>query len=89
MTFSIKLETADWSERTPTKGQLANHMSDLSNYLNKLAGSLLAMGEFTVSDQPMTAVLNAAGALRAASEGFGGRSGAGLIESRPQAVPMR
>ena len=40
MDITLKLEAQNWSDRTPTKTQLENHMGDLSSYLNKLAGAL-------------------------------------------------
>lgn len=87
MDITLKLEAQNWSERTPTKTQLENHMGDLSSYLNKLAGALLATGEFTIADQPIATVLNAAGALKAAKEQFAGATTTGIVAPRPQMVP--
>jgi hypothetical protein len=87
MDITLKLEAQNWSDRTPTKTQLENHMGELSSYLNKLAGALLATGEFTIADQPIATVLNAAGALKAAKEQFAGATTTGIVAPRPQMVP--
>jgi hypothetical protein len=84
MEIDLRLGAQNWSDRTPTKTQLENHMGDLSSYLNKLAGALLATGEFTIADQPIATVLNAAAALKAAKEQFAGATTSGIVTPRPQ-----
>lgn len=89
MELSIKLEAVDFSDRTPTKTQLENLCGDLSNFINKLAGSVLATGEFAITDQSIATLLNAAGALKAAKEQFGANASGLAIPRAQPPMPTR
>lgn len=93
MDMKLKLEAQDWSERTPTKTQLENHLGDLSIYLQKIAGALLATGEFTITEgeqnNPIAALLQTAGQAHRAKLLFAGTSTSGIAIPQPGPVPMQ
>lgn len=93
MDISLKLEAQDWSERTPTKTQMENSLNDLSIYLQRLGGALLATGEYTITEgeqnNPIAALLQTAGQAHRAKLMFAGTSTSGIAVPSPGPVPMR
>lgn len=98
MELKLKLDAQDWTDRTPTKTQIVNLLHDLSDFVNNLGGVLLATGEFHIARQdgppqnnPIAALLNAAGALKNAEDVFNGTSTSGIVPARavPQMVPRQ
>jgi hypothetical protein len=93
MEIKLKLEAQDWSERTPTKSQLENHLKDISSYLQAVAGALLATREFTITEgeqnNPVAALLQTAGQAYRASALFGGVHQSGIAVPQPGPVPMQ
>ena len=71
MDLDIKLAAIDYSDRTPTKSQIENMCNDMANFLQKVSGAILATGEFTMKDQFVQHMFNAAGGLMAAREACG------------------
>lgn len=93
MDIKLKLEGQDWSERTPTKSQLENHLKDLSAYLQGLAGALLATREFTITEgeqnNPVAALLQTACSAYRSAMLFAGSSTSGITVPQPGPTPMR
>lgn len=88
MDLHIKLEAIDYSDRTPTKTQIENACEDISKFLQKMGGSLLATGEFTIKEQFMQHLFNGASALSAAKEALG-QNTSGLAVARAVPGPPR
>jgi hypothetical protein len=85
--LKIKLDAIDYSDRTPTKTQIENMCGDIAEFLQKLGGSLLATGEFTVKEPFMQHIFNGAGAMAAAKEMIG-QNMSGIAVPRAGSVPM-
>lgn len=91
MELQIKLDALDFSDRTPTKTQIENTCSYISEFLQRMGGSLLATGEFTIKEPFMQHLFNGASALAAAKESLG-QNTSNLAVPRvggPQPVPGR
>lgn len=71
MELNIKLEALDFSDRTPTKPQIERMSRDMADFLQKVAGSIMATGEFSIKDQGVQLIFNAAGALLQAADSMG------------------
>ena len=84
MDLDIKLAAIDYSERTPTKTQIENMCNDMTIFLQKVSGSLLATGEFSIKEQFFQHLFNACGGLLAAKEALGANTSGIAI---PRAVP--
>ena len=71
MDLDIKLAAIDYSDRTPTKTQIENMCNDMSAFLQKLSGSILATGEFSIKEPFVQHLFNACGGLMAAKDSLG------------------
>jgi hypothetical protein len=85
--LKIKLEALDYSDRTPTKTQIENMCGDIAEFIQKVGGSLLATGEFTIKEPFMQHFLNGASGLTAAKELLG-QNTSGIAVPRTGPVPM-
>lgn len=85
MDLHIKLDAIDFSDRTPTKTQIENTCERVSEFLQKMGGSLLATGEFTVKEPFMQHLFNGAGALATAKDLLNPNTSNIAV---PRAVPM-
>jgi len=95
MDIKVKLEAHDYSERTPTRQQIINLLGEMSDFLNSLAGTLLATSEYHIAKQegdprlnPAAQLLNAAGSLKNAQDAFNGATTSGIATPRPQPQPQ-
>lgn len=71
MELDIKLQAFDFSDRTPTKTQIENMCNDQATFLQKVCGSVLATGEFSIKEPFLQHLFNATGGLLAAKDALG------------------
>lgn len=86
MELDIKLQAFDFSDRTPTKTQIENMCNDMSVFLQKLSGSLMATGEFSIKEQFLQHLFNATGGLLAAKDALGANT-SGIAQPRGPLPP--
>jgi hypothetical protein len=84
--LEIKLAAIDYSDRTPTKTQIENMSGDIAAFLQKIGGSLLATGEYTIKEPFMQHLFNGASALAAVKESLGQNTSGIAVPRGP--VPM-
>jgi hypothetical protein len=87
--LKIKLDAIDYSDRTPTKTQIENMCNDMAEFLQKVGGSLLATGEFTIKEPFMQHLFNGASALSAAKEALGQNTSGIAVPRGTGPVPMQ
>jgi hypothetical protein len=88
MEINLHLPEVSFSDR-PTKTQLTNALNDHINFWNKIAGSLLASGDYAVTDQSLATLLNATVQFKAAKDLFDGVSTAGMAAPNPNVSQMQ
>lgn len=91
MEITLHLPEQKFNDR-PTKSQTSNMLHDIVTFQNKVLGSLIAAGDYTVTDPWIAQAFNATVQLKAAKDMLDGVSTAGMPQpqpGRPQAVPGR
>lgn len=83
--MEIKLAAIEFN-RAPTKTQLENAVRDIGIFLNKAIGSMLAEGEFSVTEQFVGVSLNAIVQLKQAQDVMAGNANLAVPQPRPQVV---
>lgn len=74
----------------PTKTQLTNALREIHGFLGKVGGSLLMDGSYSIADQPLGVMLNAAVALKQSADLFDqGPNVAGLATPMPAPGQVR
>lgn len=79
----LHLEEIKFSE-TPTQTQLIRSIRSIHQFLSRLGGAILTSEMYTIADQPLGVMLNAAVQLKAAADQFeAGPSKTGLVQAVP------
>ena len=73
----------------PTKSQLVNCLRDISGFLSRVGGALLADEAYAITDQPLATMLNAGVTLKASADQFdAGPNKEGLVHAMPAPPQM-
>lgn len=90
MEITLHLPEQTFNDR-PTKTQTSNLLQDLIVFQNKVLGSLLATGDYAVTDPWIAQAFNATVQLKAAKDVLDGVSQAGMPQAQAgsRAVPGR
>lgn len=84
----LKLESLEY-ESNPTPSQIANALTVVHKFLNRMVGGILAEGDATSAEQKIVLILNSATGLQQAADIFAGSSNLALpqVGRGPMAVP--
>ncbi len=88
MEITLHLPEIKFNDR-PTKSQASNMLNDIILFQTKVLGSLLATGDYTITDQWIAQAFNAVVQLKAAKDMLDGVSTAGAARPQPGPQPVR